>query len=114
MWTWRPAYFVGGEYSLAKDHLDLATAIFAKSLPADHPDSMLTKNVQVCLYYKLGQFEQARELGLQAAEDSKKVRTRASGTSGHAGECWLRGSKAEAVSGGDPLLSASNRHPGSN
>jgi tetratricopeptide (TPR) repeat protein len=66
------AYFVGGEYSLAKDHLDLAKAIFAKSLPADHPDSMLTKNVQICLYYKLGQFKQARELGLQAAEQIRK------------------------------------------
>jgi tetratricopeptide (TPR) repeat protein len=61
-------YFDDGQYSLAQEHLARGNAILAKLLRPDHPDVLFGRNTQVGLYYKLGKFNEARELGLQLVE----------------------------------------------
>jgi tetratricopeptide (TPR) repeat protein len=65
-------YLDDGQYSLSQEHLDRANAIFANLLPPDHPEVLLGKNTQVGLYYKWGQFKEAREVGVQLIEQVRE------------------------------------------
>jgi tetratricopeptide (TPR) repeat protein len=65
-------YLVDGQYSLAQEHLDRANAIWARLFPPDHPNVLYGKNTQVTLYYKQGQYQEARDLGLQLVKQARR------------------------------------------
>jgi tetratricopeptide (TPR) repeat protein len=61
-------YLNDGQYSLAREHLERATAILGNLLPPDHPDLLLTGNTYLALDFREGRYKEARQRGLTLLE----------------------------------------------